>query len=368
MQYSSFFNAEENAKGEYDRTYDADDLAEYFATFIGNGIFANPSNTLQVQAGANLNIIIEIGKAFINGYRYKNTEPLTLTLPPANGTYNFIVNIVCELSLVDRNILIKLVPGSPSPTPKAPALIQTTSTYQLCLAQVEVQAGATSINQSNITDTRLITQMCGVVVSTVQQLSTTTLYEQWQKGFDSWFTGIKGIFKDFSAKQELLELITEVKALNEDVYLLKNAKANGVNCTSVSNFKINDTQVFNPISEQAGMLFINGTALSYTVSGWYLSDYAFSSGNKESIFGVIVINLSTTQGILLSPSALIQIPISISDIDINKMYCTNILNNSANTSFLEFSGIQSNQINLAVSNGNVNVDMYNQNLRLIFTT
>ena len=63
MERSSFFNAE--LKGEeYDRVYLAEDYARYFASFIGNGVFADPSNNLQVQATGAMNITLKEGKAW----------------------------------------------------------------------------------------------------------------------------------------------------------------------------------------------------------------------------------------------------------------------------------------------------------------
>ena len=53
MEKSSFFNSV-----SHDRTYKAEDWAEYFASFIGNGVFPVPSTGLQVVAndGMQLNV------------------------------------------------------------------------------------------------------------------------------------------------------------------------------------------------------------------------------------------------------------------------------------------------------------------------
>lgn len=54
--------------GEYDRVYKAEDWAWYFATFIANGIFPKPSDGLQVVAYSGMEIRVNAGYAFINGY------------------------------------------------------------------------------------------------------------------------------------------------------------------------------------------------------------------------------------------------------------------------------------------------------------
>lgn len=46
MEKSSFFNSVSG-----DRVYRAEEWAEYFASFIGNGVFPVPSTSLQVVAG-----------------------------------------------------------------------------------------------------------------------------------------------------------------------------------------------------------------------------------------------------------------------------------------------------------------------------
>ena len=57
--------------GEYDRVYKAEDWAWYFATFIANGIFPKPSDGLQVVAYSGMEIRVNAGYAFINGYAFR---------------------------------------------------------------------------------------------------------------------------------------------------------------------------------------------------------------------------------------------------------------------------------------------------------
>lgn len=159
MEQSSFFNAEKTANGTYDRTYNAEDWAAYFATFVGNGVSCTPTTNLQVESSSGMNVIVNSGIAFINGYRYENTTPLTLQINQANSTYDRITSIILELNLNNRNIICTTLDGTAEPNPQAPTLIRTDSIYQLQLATVYVPAGATSIGA--ITDTRENTEVCG---------------------------------------------------------------------------------------------------------------------------------------------------------------------------------------------------------------
>ncbi|WP_288478064.1 hypothetical protein [uncultured Clostridium sp.] len=157
-QISSFFDAN-MVNGVPDREYDATSWANYFKGIIGNGVSITPSSNLQVVAGTGLNVILSPGIAYINGYYYNNTEPLTVPINIANATYPRITSIVIELSLNNREIICKTVDGSAQSTPTAPQITQTESTYQLQLATVYVPAGATAIG--TITDTRENSALCG---------------------------------------------------------------------------------------------------------------------------------------------------------------------------------------------------------------
>ena len=90
MEKSSFFNAQMDASGEYDREYLAEDFASYFSKFISNGVFPNPSTGLQVIAAdtPNMTVTLSVGYGYINGYKYENTAPLTFSIGVADGVLN----------------------------------------------------------------------------------------------------------------------------------------------------------------------------------------------------------------------------------------------------------------------------------------
>ena len=49
-----------------DRTYNADDISNYFLKLISNGVFATPSTSMQVQAATGMNVNVAAGWGFIN--------------------------------------------------------------------------------------------------------------------------------------------------------------------------------------------------------------------------------------------------------------------------------------------------------------
>lgn len=184
MEKSSFFNSV-----SHDRTYKAEDWAEYFASFIGNGVFPVPSTGLQVVANDGMTLTVKTGKAWINGYFYYNTGDLSVTLATADGQLNRIDRVVVRWDLTNRVMSVKVKSSSFSASPTAPALQRDADIYELALADVTVGAGVTAITQGNITDQRLNTTLCGVVAAVVDQIDTTAFNTQLQ----AWFTEYKSL-------------------------------------------------------------------------------------------------------------------------------------------------------------------------------
>ena len=94
---SGFFEAKwddtiDNGDGTYgnwDRRYLADNFADYFKTFIGNGVFVSPTNQLKVSSGSGMNLVVAAGWAFIKGYWYHNDADKTIVVP------DFFARIEC---------------------------------------------------------------------------------------------------------------------------------------------------------------------------------------------------------------------------------------------------------------------------------
>lgn len=204
MEKSSFFNSVSG-----DRVYRAEEWAEYFASFIGNGVFPVPSNNLQVVADSRMTITVKAGKAWINGYFYFNTGDLSVTLPTADGVLNRIDRIVVRWDLTARTISAEVKSSAPSASPSAPSLQRDADAYEICLADVLVGAGVTAVSQTNITDRRLNMSLCGVVAGVVDQIDTDAFNAQ----LEAWFADYKKEsveeFNDFVSYMESLELLSD---------------------------------------------------------------------------------------------------------------------------------------------------------------
>lgn len=215
-QKSSFFNSVNG-----DRKYNAETFASYFKSFIGNGVYPNPSSNLIVSAAAGMNITIAAGKGFINGYFYENTTPLNKAIDVSDGVLKRIDRVVLRLDHVGRQITIEVKKGTPASTPTAPALTRNADIHELALADVRINNGDTNVLQANITDQRLNTSLCGIVHGVVEQVDTAAIFTQYQAAlndfetiqqaeFENWVNGLKQVLDENTAGN-LLNLINDHK-------------------------------------------------------------------------------------------------------------------------------------------------------------
>lgn len=175
-----------------DRTYDADDISNYFLKLISNGVFATPSNAMQVTANGGMTVKVSAGWGFINCKWIENNAPYILTLDAADVVLNRIDRIVLRLDYTNRQMGIYVSKGTPASSPMPPFLQRTEGEiWELSLARISVSAGATSIAQADITDERADTSVCGYVTGLIDQIDTTNLFAQFTDSFDTWFAQIK---------------------------------------------------------------------------------------------------------------------------------------------------------------------------------
>lgn len=156
-ELSRFFNSVEGDE----RTYQANDFAQFFSNFLGNGFFEG----LAVSSENTMNTIVAPGSAFIEGHEYTNTTSLTLTHDPADSSNDRIDRVVLRLN---RDIDVRAInafvkKGDPGSNPEPPDLTRNDYVWELSLAQVRIEAGKSYIDSSQITDERGDHEVCGRV-------------------------------------------------------------------------------------------------------------------------------------------------------------------------------------------------------------
>ena len=147
--------------GVPDRPANAESLAAYLAGFFSTGVVMQEDTALKVVASSGMNVQILAGMGNIKGKTIINDAAESITLAAANASLARIDRVVFRLDETNRLMEFDVLTGTPASSPTAPALTRNATVYELCLAEIRVPAGATSIVASYITDTRSNTTLCG---------------------------------------------------------------------------------------------------------------------------------------------------------------------------------------------------------------
>ncbi|WP_434292003.1 hypothetical protein [Clostridium botulinum] len=283
MEKSSFFNAIIDQNGTPDRAYLAEDFAKYFSAFIGNGVFPNPANQLQVIAiDNNMQIRIKAGLAWINGYLYENTDDYIFKLDTADGVLNRIDRIALRLDFLERRIKAVVKKGQYGSNPIAPVLQRDVDAYELAIADIYVKAGVIAILQSNITDTRLNSNVCGIVHGTIKQVDTTEIFRQYQ----AWFLENKSKHeKDFEVWMNEFKIATG-KKFTDWVDDLKNSLDPNEDIAARLQMQISENKL--QLADMATYQTAGGTATSInlnlpTLVNGYATTFIVSSNNNKNV-------------------------------------------------------------------------------------
>ena len=166
-----FFNSVGN-----DRTYNADDMSNYFEGLVSNGVYATVGDACIVKSLGGLTLSVGTGRAILNNkwIRIDNSiQAVTITPHTSLNRYDAIC---FQINADARNISLEVVEGTPATDPTVPAK----TANQLVLAHVYVRANASSISQADITDRRPYKDYCGWVTGLVDQVDTSELFLQFQ--------------------------------------------------------------------------------------------------------------------------------------------------------------------------------------------
>lgn len=237
-EYSFPWDASELSvqQGNPDREYLADEFAEYFRAFISSGVFMEQSTNLQVIANGDMSITVKPGRMIIDGYRYKNREDIIINLSPADGILSRIDRISITWDKESREISCTIQEGVKSSNPIPLSCRRQDEIKDYVLADVMINAGTISISQSDITDQRINSEICGLAVP-FDTIDTTTIFNQ----FTAWLEQIKA-----SGESELSEIIqkytTEANELLEEMRDILDDSAAGYLQMEIDDVKIFDEQ------------------------------------------------------------------------------------------------------------------------------
>ena len=371
---SGFFNSVNG-----DRKYDANRFAEYFATFIGNGVFPNPSDNLQVIANDDMTVTVKVGKVWINGFILINDDDYILNIEPADGVLSRIDRVVARYDVARREVFLEVKQGSFASSPVSPSLQRDADAYELALADIAVNNGVISITQANITDLRLNNELCGVVHGTVDQVDTTSIFNQYQAWFNSitdgteqdiaywrqqqyddfmiWFQSIQDILEgDVAANlaSQVTDLQTNKADKTEfDEHLADDANPHNTNKSDVGLSNVtNDKQM--PISNgvlenyREKLVTVSGTSTAINLSLGNVFTHTLTGDTTYSITNAVngqahsftlIITMGATVQTLTFPASVIWQGGEIPDMTTaNKTYVLTFVTVDGGTTWLGMSG------------------------------
>jgi hypothetical protein len=215
-----------------DRTYNADQMSEYFNGLISNGVYESVGGALQVLAGSGMTVNVQSGRAIVNCKWLNNDAALTLNITQAHAILNRYTAVVARLDIVNRLMTITTKDGTPASSPIKPVMQNDNSMVELCLAYIYVGAGTSSISQADITDMRP-SELCGWVTGIVQQVDTSTLFLQWQTAYQNYYDEMTAEFTAW------LDSLTQ--QLNVNTYIVACDKTVSGTGSQIANIPLNMT-------------------------------------------------------------------------------------------------------------------------------
>ena len=245
---SGFFNSVNG-----DRLYNAQQMSEVFEGLITDGVYESVGDKMAVRPSSGMTIQIATGRGWFGKHWVNNDSEYNLTVEAADVVLNRYVAVCIRVDDTDavRDAVPYLKYSDYATSPVKPSMVRTETIKEYCLAYIYIKAGATAITASDIEDTRGNTELCGWVTGLIEQLSTTTLFDQFTSIFNEWFIGLQSFINENTETMLVNALPVSVTvALGPDNWESDGAGAykQSVTVTSMNTTK---TVIVQPASESA---------------------------------------------------------------------------------------------------------------------
>lgn len=186
-----------------DRIYTAEQVSAMFDGFVGDGVHQSIGGQLLVKAVSGMQIKVQTGRAWFNHTWTLNDAEISMTVPSASAALRRIDAVVLQVnsSVAVRENKIYYKTGTAASNPQRPPLINTAFVHEYALAYIAVEAGATSITQSKITN-MVGTSETPFVAGLAQVMSIDDIIAQWQAQWTEWMDSKDGAFDEFIREYE----------------------------------------------------------------------------------------------------------------------------------------------------------------------
>lgn len=285
-----------------DRLYNADQMSEYFEGLVSDGVYESVGGALQVLAGTGMTVNVQTGRAIVRCKWVDLDAVETLQVTAAHAILNRYTAVVVRLDVTNRQIFVTTKDGTPASNPVKPAITDSTTVKELCLAMIYVPAGSTAITQDNITDMRASSD-CGWVTGLIKQVDTSQLFLQWQTAYENYYRNMTEAFNTwFSALTEQLNVNTFINYYDKRVTLNGSVTDVPLNMTGytydesdIINVYINGLYavegrdytltVSGGIASISDLPAVSGTVIAIRVLRSQIGWYALSAGNNDVLSG-----------------------------------------------------------------------------------
>jgi len=120
-----------------------------------NGVLYDALNKMEVYADSTgMQVKVRTGVAWINGHYFEVDAQETLPIATSHATLPRIDRVVVRLDLTNNAIALAVLTGTPASSPVAPNVTQTSTTWEIGLATINVGAAVSTIAAAAITDER----------------------------------------------------------------------------------------------------------------------------------------------------------------------------------------------------------------------
>ena len=235
-----FFNAV-----DMDRLYDAEQMCLPYNRIVSNGVFATPQGTpstdLQTVSAENgMDIIVQAGQGMFANKWYKNPSGITITVPLNTSINPRIDSVIAQVDTRMSGRIGNIVyrTGEPAASPTPPNIGTVEGVVEYRLANVAVAPGAAAITNADITDLRGSSE-CLWVTSLIQQVDTSTLFQQYQAAYENFFTESTEEFEDYKEQveadwDEFVSQLTQQLTATMNLMILTNAVTTASTVSSVN--------------------------------------------------------------------------------------------------------------------------------------
>lgn len=214
-----------------DRTYSADDMNKPYKRLVSNGVFAtpygDPSTDFQVAPYTGLYITVDAGQGIFGDKWVENDAKFTITVPSNNTILPRLDSVLVQVDLRQSGRVANIVyrTGIPATNPQAPAINDTSGVVEYRVANVRVNASASSISASNITDCRG-TSECPWITALINQVDTSELYRQWEAAYQEYYDETTEDIDAYFAEKEqafndFIEQLTQELTVATNVVVLR---------------------------------------------------------------------------------------------------------------------------------------------------